>query len=97
MGLFILLLVAKLQDFYAERSAVWQWALGCALLSSLLSFKDGILAFAVNVIVYGLYLWAYFALLRRYTDNLLIWVIIYLCGALLPVFLPLMVTIFILK
>lgn len=87
MGIFIYLLIAKLQDFYADRSAAWQWAVGYALLSSLLSWQ-GIIPFIIGFVILALYSWGYFNLLRKFTDNLLLWILIYMGGVLVPILLP---------
>lgn len=88
-GIFIFLLVAKLQDFYADRAPAWKWAFGYALISGLLDWR-GLMPFVFGVVIVGLYAWGYFVLLRRFTDNLLLWIAIYLGGVALPVLIPLM-------
>lgn len=87
IGALILLVVARLQDVYADLAKAWQWAFGYAFLSSILSLSDGIVIFLFSVLILSLYAWGYFVLLRRFTDNLLLWILIYLGGAVLPVIL----------
>ncbi|QMT32033.1 hypothetical protein [Alysiella filiformis] len=89
MGIFIYLLIAKLQDAYADRSSAWQWAVAYALLSSLLSWQ-GILPFVMNFVILALYSWGYFNLLRKFTDNLLLWILIYVGGVVFPITLSLL-------
>lgn len=89
MGIIIFLLVAKLQDIYQDRSTTWSWALGYALAASLLGWA-GIIPFVLNVIILGLYAWGYFGLLRRFTDNLLLWLLVLAGGVIVPIVLPLL-------
>ncbi|RRD89857.1 hypothetical protein [Conchiformibius steedae] len=89
VGLILLLLLAKWQDFQAANTAAWQWALGYALAGALLG-GGGWVLMVLNGMLLFLYTWGYFALLRRFTDSLLIWVPLYLGGALLPFLLTVM-------
>ncbi|UOP04700.1 hypothetical protein [Conchiformibius kuhniae] len=90
-GILVFLMVAKWQDFYADRSAAWQWAAGYAAAATLLN-GGGAVRMLVGFAVSGLYAWAYFALLRRFTDSLRVWIPLYLGGAVLPLLLSVLLT-----
>lgn len=89
MGSLLLLIFGKLQDQFAGNSAAWQWAAAFALINALTGAILGmpITAAAVTAGILFLYAWGYFALLRRFTDQLLIWLTILFAGALLPLLL----------
>ncbi|MBW3885380.1 hypothetical protein HHC19_01810 [Neisseria meningitidis] len=83
----ILLIFGKMQEYYADRSATWMWAAAFAVVISLFSLAGGIFAALISGAISGLYAWAYFFLLRRFTDNLPVWILIYAAGAILPLLL----------
>ena len=88
-GILLLLLFGKLQDtLYTDTSQAWQWALAYALANVLFSavfgMADGIGALLMGVLLSFLYAWAYFAVLRRFSDQLVLWLAAYVIGALLP-------------
>lgn len=80
----ILLMLGKIQESYADRSATWMWAAVFAVVNMLFSLSIGIFAGLVSGVVVGLYAWVYFALLRRFADKVPVWVSIYVAGAVLP-------------
>ena len=77
-----------MQDSYANGSQAWVWAVSIAVLISLAyllaHFMTPLIAF-INFAVMFCYAWGHFALLRRFTDDLLLWLIIFAGGGLLPV------------
>lgn len=86
LQMLIMLFFAKMQDTYAEKAPAMVWAAVCAVVSGLLmlAFGDGILAFLISTVFLWLYCWGYFALLRRVTENLLMWLLVYFGGVVLP-------------
>lgn len=80
-GMVLLLLFGRLQEL--SDGAAWKWAAAYAVLSGL-PFLGGGSAVLLSAAVGGLYAWGYFALLRRVADRLLLWLPLYLGGALLP-------------
>ena len=84
LHLLILLTFAKLQDS-AENSSAWQWALSFAGVTFLFVFFNGdLMSAAITAAFWGLYSWAYFALLRRLVDSLVLWLLVYIGGVILP-------------
>ena len=83
---FILLLFARLQESLYENARAWQWALAYAVLSLAFSLMDGVGLFAAVIVAvfFGLYAWGYLALLRRVSDNLMLWLLVCLGGLVLP-------------
>ncbi|MDO1515920.1 MULTISPECIES: hypothetical protein [unclassified Neisseria] len=87
LQILILLIFGKLQDSFDNYPA-WKWAVGYVLLNVILSRVIDISALPVSIIssaILGLYAWGYFVLLRRVSDSLLLWLVILLVGALLPI------------
>lgn len=86
LTMLIMLFFAKIQDTYAEKASAAVWAAVCAVVSGLmmLVFGDGILAALIGAVFLWLYCWGYFALLRRVTENLLMWLPVYFGGVVLP-------------
>lgn len=86
LSIVLLMALGKLQELvYQEQSAAWHWALAYALLQFGLSVLDGgVLPALLGALLIGLYAWAYFALLRAWVDHLLLWLLLYFGGALLP-------------
>ncbi|WP_165090552.1 hypothetical protein [Neisseria yangbaofengii] len=92
LGIFMLLLFGKLQDYFIESSSAWYWAAALAVLQVLMAGFGGATLFgtlfaAATLFVYA---WAYFALLRYVADNLPLWLLILFLGALAPVFVSFM-------
>ncbi len=85
-GMFVFLPVAKLQDIVADRAA-WQWL--CVVLQYRACDWRGAMPFVVEATIVGLYEWV-FAVLHPYADYLLLRIVIYFGGAVLPFVLPLM-------
>ncbi|MBH5329276.1 hypothetical protein H9Q10_06285 [Eikenella sp. S3360] len=84
LQMLILLAFAKLQDF-VEESYAWQWALAFAGVTFLLSlFGGSLIAAALSAVIWGLYSWGYFALLRRLADSLILWLMVCIGGIMLP-------------
>ncbi|MCP1660293.1 hypothetical protein [Neisseria perflava] len=86
LGILLLLVFGKLQEsFFTENSRAWHWALAYTLLSGIWSAVFGISGtLLLGLVSLFLYTWGYFALLRRVSDSLLLWLAVYLLGALLP-------------
>lgn len=83
----MLLLFGKLQDYFIESSSAWHWAAVLAVLQALMASFAGATAFGTlfAALILFVYAWAYFALLRHVTENLLLWLIILFLGALAPI------------
>ena len=84
LHLLIFLSFGKWQDF-VENSSAWQWALSFAGITLLFGLFDGnLIAAVISAVIWGLYSWAYFGLLRRVTDSLILWLMVWIGGAILP-------------
>jgi len=82
--MLILLAFAKMQDF-AEDSYAWQWALAFAVVTFLFGLFGGpLIAAAISAVIWGLYSWGYFALLRQMADSLILWLMVCIGGVMLP-------------
>ncbi|XXQ68920.1 hypothetical protein ACKLNO_03435 [Neisseriaceae bacterium B1] len=93
IGLLVYLFIAKMQDSYADRSATWQWAVGVAIANSIFAlFSTPLIYTLIGAVIIFLYAWGHFTLLRRFSDNLLLWLVIMFIGALLPAILPFLFT-----
>lgn len=85
LEILLLLACGKLQEhIYEETSRAWQWAVFYAAIILLPGLGNGLPAALIGAVVMGLYAWGYFALLRQVADNLLLWLLVFLGGALLP-------------
>ena len=84
-GALILLIFGKLQDTFQETSRTWQWALAYGVIMFLLSSGASLLGMIIGGVITGLYAWGYFKLLRNLADNLMLWLLVFLVGAVLPV------------
>ncbi|MBP8875432.1 MAG: hypothetical protein KBG52_03820 [Neisseria sp.] len=84
LQVLLLLLLGKLQDTVMTHWPAWRWALLFAILVFLFGLGAGVGGAGIAALLSGLYSWAYFALLRRVSDHLMMWLAIYLAGALLP-------------
>ena len=84
LDVLLLLVLGKLQDVLGENSKPWQWALAYAAVTLVLSMGGDAVGALVSTVVLGLYSWGYFALLRRFTDNLAMWLLTLLGGAVFP-------------
>lgn len=89
MNIIIFLITAKLQDFYQRTTPTWAWAFGYAFLSAVSDWQS-VGRFIVDFVILGLYAWAYFNLLRRFTDNLLLWFVVLAGGVIVPLLLPIL-------
>lgn len=92
LQLLILLAMAKLQEHvYEESSRAWQWAVAYAAVVAVLSLLAGgsLVGTLIGAALWGLYAWGYFALLRQVTDQLLLWLLVMVGGAVLPLLLVL--------
>lgn len=89
MGVLMLLVFVKLQDYFIKSSRAWHWAAIFAVLQTLITGVNGAALFGVwsTAAILFVYAWAYFALLRYVKDNLLLWIIILYSGALVFYFL----------
>ncbi len=86
LDILLLLTFGKLQEFvYEETSSAWHWALAYAAAVFLLSvFGGDLLGALLSALIMGVYAWGYFALLRVVVDNILLWILVFIGGALLP-------------
>ncbi len=84
-GPLILLIFGKLQDTFQENSRTWQWALAYGVIAFLLGGGTSLLGMIIGGVITGLYAWGYFKLLRNLADNLMLWLLVFLVGAVLPV------------
>lgn len=86
MYAFLLLFMGKMQEHaYEETSQAWHWALAYAVAVLLLNVLDSLLGAVLLAVLYGVYAWGYFALLRVVVDQLPLWVLVFIGGALLPI------------
>ena len=83
----ILLIFGKLQDTFQETSRTWQWALAYGVIAFLLSGGASLLGMIIGGVITGLYAWGYFKLLRNLADNLMLWLLVFMGGAVLPMLL----------
>ena len=83
----ILLIFGKLQDTFQETSRTWQWALPYGVIVFLLSVGASLPAMIAAGVIMGLYAWGYFKLLRNLADNLMLWLLVFMGGAVLPMLL----------
>ena len=83
----ILLIFGKLQDTFQETSRTWQWALTYGVIVFLLSVGASLPAMIAAGVIMGLYAWGYFKLLRHLADNLMLWLLVFMGGAVLPMLL----------
>ena len=83
----ILLIFGKLQDTFQETSRTWQWALAYGVIAFLLGGGTSLLGMIIGGVITGLYAWGYFKLLRNLADNLMLWLLVFLVGAVLPMLL----------
>ncbi|WP_325313734.1 hypothetical protein [Kingella oralis] len=86
-GALILLIFGKLQDTFQETSRTWQWALTYGVIVFLLSVGASLPAMIAAGVIMGLYAWGYFKLLRNLADNLMLWLLVFMGGAVLPMLL----------
>lgn len=93
LDLLLLLLFAKMQDHVYEEAPAWKWALVC---SAVIVSKSWILKLAgmgaettlvAAIITFAMlffYAWGYFAVLRQVGDSLILWLLVFFGGAILP-------------
>lgn len=86
-GPLILLIFGKLQDTFQETSRTWQWALAYGVIAFLLGGGTSLLGMIIGGVITGLYAWGYFKLLRNLADNLMLWLLVFWVGAVLPMLL----------
>ena len=87
LDVLILLIFGKLQDTFQETSRTWQWALTYGVIVFLLSVGASLPAMIAAGVIMGLYGWGYFKLLRNLADNLMLWLLVFMGGAVLPMLL----------
>lgn len=89
LEMLILLLFAKLQEYYETQTSAWQWAIAYAFTHLILNLLtgDNITVALINSLILGLYAWGYFLLLRRVSNHLILWLSVYIAGAILPLLL----------
>lgn len=93
LDVLTLLVFGKLQEHvYEETSRAWQWALAYTLFvlsGQLFGGNGNLLALLIGAVLVFLYAWAYFGLLRYFVDSLMVWLLVYIGGALLPLLIAL--------
>lgn len=84
LQLLLLLVLAYLQDNYEYPAFVWAILYGVmvAILNTL--FGLGVISGLLSGVILGLYAWGYFLVLRRFGDNLIVWLMICVVGLLVP-------------
>lgn len=85
----ILLAFAKIQEAVNAGKA-WQWAAAYSVFSvlwNLLFNQMPWLHIALFALVVFVYVWGYFALLRRLSDSIALWLLAYIGGAFAPLLL----------
>ena len=88
LPMLLMLFFGKMQDHvYQENSRSWQWAACYAgvLLLVVPVTGGGLDAALASTLVLGLYAWGYFALLRYFADSLLMWLLVYAGGVVMPI------------
>lgn len=86
--LLILLALAYAQDSYGANQPAYVWALVFAIINFIFGVMGGhLFASFVSAVILGLYAWGYFVVLRRFSDNTLLWLVICVLGLILPVLL----------
>lgn len=93
LDLLLLLLFAKMQDHVYEEAPAWKWALACSaviigkswfLKSAGMGAETTLVAVAIAFVMLFFYAWGYFAILRQVGDSLLLWLLVFFGGAILP-------------
>lgn len=89
LDILILLFFGKMQDQFADNSSTWQWAAAYAVIQAVAAAATGtpLAAAVIGAAILFLYAWGYFALLRRLTDSIVLWLAVLLIGALAPLLL----------
>ena len=93
LDLLLLLLFAKMQDHVYEEAPAWKWALACSVVivgkswilkSAGIGAETTLVAVVMVLVMLFFYAWGYFALLRQVGDSLLLWLLVFFGGAILP-------------
>ena len=92
LDLLLLLFFAKMQDYVYKDAPAWKWAGACSAVIVgkswfLQSPGSGAITLAAALILFVIlffYTWGYFTLLRRVADSLILWISVFLGGAVLP-------------
>lgn len=87
LGIFLMMIFGKLQDYVGRNMRAWHWALLYTVLGGLIRLAMGGPVDFIGLLLTGLYAWGYFALLQRVSDNLGLWLAVYLLMPLLPIML----------
>lgn len=84
--LIVLLFMAYAQDNYGSQPA-YVWAGGFAFINLVLTLMSGggLVGGVLSAVILGLYAWGYFALLRRFSDQTALWLMICAGGLVLPI------------
>lgn len=92
LQLLMLLGFAYAQDSYGQAYPAYVWAIIFGVASSLLSLVTGspFLAVVIGGVMLTLYAWGYFAILRRFSDNTILWLMICIGGLIFPFLLPML-------
>lgn len=93
LDLLLLLLFAKMQDHVYEEAPAWKWAAVCSavivgkswiLKSAGIGAETTLVAVVMVLVMLFFYAWGYFAVLRQVSDSLLLWLLVFFGGAILP-------------
>lgn len=90
--LLLLLATAYIQDGIGKKQPAYFWAIvfAVACLIFLMVLGDEFVNATFMALIMGVYAWAYFKVLRIFGNSSIIWIIICLVGAILPILLSLM-------
>lgn len=91
--LIILLFMAYAQDKYDSQPAyVWAGGFALIMLASSLMGGGGLVGGVVSAVILGVYAWGYFAVLRRFSDQTALWLLLCVGGLVLPIILTFALT-----
>ncbi|WP_066802166.1 hypothetical protein [Moraxella oblonga] len=83
--LILLLFMAYAQD--NSNQPTYIWAGGFALINLVLTIINGggLLGGVIGAVILGLYAWGYFAILRKFSDQTALWLMLCVGGLVLPI------------
>lgn len=88
--LLILLAFAYIQDNFGQKFPAYFWAIVFSIVNmgAVMVFGNDLPTAIFSSVILGIYAWGYFVVLRRFGDNIMIWVILCALGLLFPIALP---------
>lgn len=88
--LLILLAFAYIQDNFGQKFPAYFWAIVFSIVNmgAVMVFGNDLPTAVFSSLILGIYAWGYFAILRRFGDNTMLWVILCALGLLFPIALP---------